>query len=148
MDLRDVPLSIHRKLSHFLVLFYTCTIFHCRAVPSFIEQVLYLMNNLVVFTLLQLQAGDLIGTSLHTCPRKSVGEIPIRGNAGTNGNCISNLTNTVYHLAFRIFSLEYFLFGNLSNSFTLSSKLRMPTISSLFLGDSLIHPQAQLWVRW
>lgn len=144
----DVSLSIHRKLSHFLVLVYTCTVLHCRAVPSFIEQVLYLMNNIVVFKLLQLQVDDLIATSLHTCPRKSVGEISIRGNAGTKRNCISNLTNTVYHLVFRIFSLEYFLFENLSNSLTLSSKLRIPTISSLFLDDSLIHPQAQLRVLW
>lgn len=42
------------------------------------------------------------------CGRESHG-----GEAGTNGNCICNLTNS--RLAFRTFSLEHFLAANLSH---------------------------------
>lgn len=70
------------------------------------------MNNCVASKLLQLQVNALIHTSSHTCEdlcgRESHG-----GEAGTNGNCICNLTNSC--LAFRTFSLEHFLLANLSH---------------------------------
>lgn len=103
--------------------------------PSFIEKVLYLMSNLVVFKLLQLQVNDLARTSFHTCVRKPVGDIPTSGGAG---KWELHMWSIIWPLLSVILPLEPFflsillllLLEHLSSHFTLSSKLRTSTTSS------------------